>query len=693
MRKLSTTLVLTLLLLLAGAPKASAQRIVGELESNVDQQMVQGGDTASNEKRHRKVPHDIRAWTLQPVMGSRQDAVVDTLTHLFQNADHNEGRTGHYNSLANMGSPRLSRIYMERQDHDYLFLSPFDQFYVSNDRFKYFNTKSPFMNLNYQWAGSRDSGDDHFRALYTNNVGRRVNFGGLFHYIYGKGYYDHQSTSFMDGTGWASYVGDRYDLHFHYTHNFMKMGENGGIEDERYITNPEAFSQSYRTGDIPVRLNATWNRQEHDLVYLNHRYHVGFTRTDSDSLGVHEEFVPVTTFFHTFQLGSYRKNYRSYETASTYYAHDYLAGSDSTNTRDRMTTMRNYVGVSLREGFNKYAVAGLTAYVGFENKRYNMPDTVAGLTAADGTGPQVTRLKRTENNVLVGGRVERELGRYVQWHADAEFTIAGDRAGDLRLSGQARLNLPLLGDTAHVTLFGRLLHQTPDSYYSHYHSRYAWWDHSLDRIISQRIGGQLDFPKTGTRLRGAVENIKNYTYLADTGSPVSTTTSGSADVTLYNHETVVRQEGGNVQVVSLLLEQNFQLGILHLDNEVIFQTSTNEDVLPLPKLNLFHNLYIDFRIAHVLGCQLGGTLTYFSEYDAPDYSPAVGLFTTQNADHRVKIGNYPIVSAYLNFDLKLTRFYVQYYHANQGNGRYFWAPGYPMNPACVRFGISWNFYD
>ena len=30
---------------------------------------------------------------------------------------------------------------------------------------------------------------------------------------------------------------------------------------------------------------------------------------------------------------------------------------------------------------------------------------------------------------------------------------------------------------------------------------------------------------------------------------------------------------------------------------------------------------------------------------------------------------------------------------SKSDGRYFWAPGYPMNPTTLRFGLSWNFFD
>ena len=69
------------------------------------------------------------------------------------------------------------------------------------------------------------------------------------------------------------------------------------------------------------------------------------------------------------------------------------------------------------------------------------------------------------------------------------------------------------------------------------------------------------------------------------------------------------------------------------------------------------------------------------------------MFCNHDPSHVEKIGNFPIISIYANFDLKKCRFYVQYYHANAGTNRYFWAPGYPASPTGVHFGLSWNFYD
>ena len=141
--------------------------------------------------------------------------------------------------------------------------------------------------------------------------------------------------------------------------------------------------------------------------------------------------------------------------------------------------------------------------------------------------------------------------------------------------------------------------------------------------------------------------------------------------------------------------QGFKWGILNIDTETTYQHSSNEAVLHLPALNVYANLYIKFKIAKVLNTELGADVIYFTRYYAPDYSPAIGQFCLQNPQDRVKTGDYPIASIYANFLLKQTRFYVKYQHINEGSGdrNYFLVPHYPLNPAILWFGLSWNFYN
>lgn len=666
----------------------SAQRIVGELESNTDMQMTPGDSTLDNKdkKENKFVPVDVRAWNIDNVYGNRIDIAVDTTLHQFHNSNLSEGLNGHYNHLGNLGSPRINRIFMERTDNDeFIFLRPFSQFYIPTDKFIFYNTKSPYLNATYNFCGSKTTGDDHIKVIYTNNIGKRINIGCLFDYMYGQGYYANQSTSYMGASTWASYLGDSYDFHFYYTHNFMKLAENGGITDEEYITKPENMKQSYNSDDIPTWLSKTWSKQEHDIIHFNHRYNIGFTREEGDSTNIHEVFVPVTSIFHTFDLRYVRRGYIAYSTPDNYHTYTYLS-NDSTNDRTKDFVMKNIVGLSLREGFNKYAAAGLNAYIGFEHQSFEMPDTVV-TTYENNTGLPYKH-KVSENSMSIGGQLIRTQGTMLHYNVNAEFTMTGERSGDFSVVGKGELNIPVMGDTAQLVINAYIKNQKPSYYFRHYHSTHAWWDIDFDKEMRTRIEGQLTIPHTQTILTVGVENIKNYTYFQNTGEQYTTgSTKG------YNNNVTPRQSSDNIQVISANLRQNFKLGILHIDNDITYQNSSKGNVLPLPTLSLYSNLYICFRMAKVLNCELGGDIKFFTEYNAPDYSPVISQFMVQNQQNLIKIGNYPIISAYVNLDLKRTRFYIQYYHANQSNGRYFLAPGYPINPSCIRAGISWNFYD
>ena len=142
--------------------------------------------------------------------------------------------------------------------------------------------------------------------------------------------------------------------------------------------------------------------------------------------------------------------------------------------------------------------------------------------------------------------------------------------------------------------------------------------------------------------------------------------------------------------------QNFRLGPLNWENVVTYQNSSNQEVLPLPALNVFSNLFLKFKIARVLNVELGGCVTYFTKYEAPDYLPMLNQFAIQqNADSRIELGGYPFVDVYANMQLKRARFFIAMTHVNAGSGTkmQFLTPHYPMNNRTFRMGVSWTFIN
>lgn len=639
------------------------------------------------------VPIGLFAWKIDERLGNTLEAPVDTVQHAFQNTNDTGGPTGHYTYLGNLGAPRISHVFFERKEtSQFFFTDPYDFTVKRPEDIVYTNTKSPFTNLTYYKQGDGRYGEERFKAYFAVNVNKRLGFGFDIDYTYGRGKYTSQSTALFNGNLFAYYRGDNYDMHFSFINENLKVAENGGIADDRYITHPLEMAEgrkTYATYDIPINLNDIWNKNTGYHAFLTHRYNLGFYRdiTQENDTVSRSEFVPVTSFIHTVKLDMNRRKYISYDKNQnqTYFQNNFL-GNDSTDVTKHLS-IKNTVGVSLREGFNKWAKAGLTAFMSFEHRRFTLTDTL------DGTAGRRIPTDHKENILSVGGQLIKEKGKTLHYNVLGEVALIGEDAGQFSIEGQGDLNFRLFGDTVRLIANAYVKNLNPTFYYRHFHSKHYWWDNNdLSKIMRTRIEGKLNIDRWRTQLKVGVENIKNYTYLDNTSIQVT----DKQDKVSYKNNIAVSQHSGNIQVFNAALRQDFKLGILHLDNEIVYQKSSNQQVLPLPDLVLYHNLYIQFGLAKkVLNIELGADVRYFTQYYAPDYAPAIGQFYLQNPDTRFKLGGYPLVNAYLTLHLKRTRIFVQMYNLIQGTGEksYFLAPHYPLNPRILKLGLSWNFFD
>ncbi len=102
--------------------------------------------------------------------------------------------------------------------------------------------------------------------------------GFKFDYIYGRGYYQNQSTAHFNYSMYGSYIGERYNAHLLFSTNHEKVAENGGITDDKYITHPEEFQDNFTESDIPTAMQKNWNLNDNLHLFFTHRYNVGFNR-------------------------------------------------------------------------------------------------------------------------------------------------------------------------------------------------------------------------------------------------------------------------------------------------------------------------------------------------------------------------------------------------------------------------------
>ena len=651
------------------------------------------------------IPIGLYQWKVTRRLGNIVPIPVDTLHAGFQNTNDPAGPTGQYNYLGNLGSPRMSRIFFDRKEESqFFFTDPYDQSVLRPEDVTFTNTFSPYTNLTYYKSFQNRNSEERFKSYFAINANKRLGFGFYIDYLYGRGMYNNQSTAFFNGGLFASYRGDKYDMHFIFNNDNLKMRENGGIADDRYITDPLGMAEGkkqYQSTDIPTVLNKVWNHNTSYHAFLTHRFNLGFykdkEKTDSlasdklsianDSIEAEREFVPVTSFIHTLELDFNGRKYITQDDAQNrqYFEHTYF-GNDSID-QNRRTSVRNTFGIALREGFNKWAKAGLTAFLTHEYRDFTLPDST--------DVPDQRIIKHYKENVVyVGGELLKEQGKLLHYKVLGEYAVAGEDAGQFRLEGNGDLNLNLLGDSVCLDVNAYIKNLNPVFYYRNFHSKHYWWDNSdLSKIMRTRVEGKLNFNRLGTTLRAGVENIKNYTYLANTSVPV---TNSNGEIISFKNNAAVRQHSGNIQVFTAMLQQKLKLGIFHLDGEVTYQKSSEPSILPLPELSAYGNLYLHAGLVkNVLKVSLGADVRYFTKYNAPDYSPVIGQFYLQNPENTVAIGGCPMVNVYANLHWKRTRIFVMMYNVNQnsGNSRYFLAPHYPISPRILKLGISWNFFD
>ena len=649
------------------------------------------------------IPIGLYQWKVTRRLGNIIPVPVDTLHAGFQNTNDPAGPTGQYNYLGNLGAPRMSRIFFDRKEESqFFFTDPYDQTVLRPEDVTFTNTLSPYTNLTYYKSFNNRNSEERFKSYFAMNANKRFGFGFYVDYLYGRGMYNNQSTAFFNGGLFASYRGDKYNLHFIFNNDNLKMRENGGITDDRYITDPLGMAEGkkqYQSTDIPTVLNKVWNHNRSYHAFLTHRYNLGFYKEKTDSLVNNDssvdndstenlkEFVPVTSFIHTLELDFNGRKYVTQDDAQNrqFFEHTYF-GNDSID-RNRRTSVRNTFGISLREGFNKWAKAGLTAFLTHEYRDFTLPDTT------DVPNQRVIKHYK-ENIVYVGGELLKEQGKFLHYKVLGEFAVAGEDAGQFRLEGNGDLNLNILGDSVRLDVNAYMKNLNPVFYYRNFHSKHYWWDNSdLSKIMRTRVEGKLSFKRLGTTLRAGVENIKNYTYLANTSVPVA---NSSGEIISFKNNAAVKQYSGNIQVFTAMLQQKLKFGIFHLDGEVVYQKSSEQSILPLPELSAYGNIYIHGNLVkNVLQASLGADVRYFTKYNAPDYSPVIGQFYLQNPENTVAIGGCPMVNVYANLHWKRTRIFLMMYNVNQntGNSRYFLAPHYPISPRILKLGISWNFFD
>ncbi|GAB1415903.1 putative porin [Paludibacter sp.] len=607
------------------------------------------------EKKNQPLPKRITTWQVKGLFASVDSIPVDTAHLNFQNDNHIDKFSISNLYRGNLGSPIKSKVYFDQpEQNEFIFADAYYPYIAQIQTATFFNTTTPFSSLYYLSGGTNYHEDEQIKFLFTVNANKKLNFGTTLDYIYARGEYPKLSAKRFAGSLFGTFDGKKYKATAFLSSNNHNNFENGGIADTKYING----SIKYPPNNIPVNIDGFSNYRQNQLFY-NHQYNIGIERVvriDEDS--VRMDYVPVTIFAHTLKVDDYQKKYFEPKVENKFYENSYLPFT-TTNDTASLLVISNQLSVSMAEEFNKWLKFGLTAYIQNDFFRY-------------GYLLDSTLHKKNYNNTRLGGVLSKSSGDLLRYNILGELTFLGRNAGDVRLEGDLSSYFNLWNQKINLEAQGFIRRNEPSEFLRFYNSNHFKWHNNFDKVYNTRLGGTFAIPTLDFKFNLSIENVTNFVY--------------------FDEKALPKQYSGNIQILAANLKQNFHIGSFTLENNAVYQLSSNQFVLPLPELTLYHNLYYHGLWFKVLSMQFGVDVRYHTAYYAQSYMPATGQFYVQD---KIKIGNYPVMNVYVNAHLKRTRFFAQYYHVNQlfMTGDYYSMPYYPINPATFRMGLTWNFYD
>ena len=622
---------------------------------------------------------NVRAWRMVDDFTLADTIAVDTLTNLHQINNRIWLRNVANTTLGNLGSPSISAYYptIKRNDGN-IFYNTLAEFIEYPNDFIFYDTKTPYTNITYQMGYPKRRSEEYVHVLFTQNVTPNWNVGAKYSLSTAIGRYQAQRADHTQVRFWSSADGDYYSHNLTMQYSRHELRENGGILDDNYVLYPDSFMYD-KADDLPVQfMDVNNNRSIYQLHYA-HRLNIGFVeRMEADSTTYD---VPVATAFHTLHIDKSHREFKVGNIAQ-YESLDYfnelfpniLCDPRRTDDSEKYMLISNMFQLKMNEEFNSLLRFGLRAYICNEVRQYRWEAESDSLYNEELERYELRKHRNKENRVTtnIGGQIFKNIGEAIRWNAGAKLYIQGYRTGDFELTGHLSSAFPIGKIKTEIFADAKMEMRSPELFEEEYCSNHYRWHNSLERPKSFDYSGGLRIPtiKMEARVFGATLNNRIY----------------------FDEKSLPAQKDGVLQVMGAYLYKHSEIIGFNNITRLTVQSTTDEDVLALPSFALYSTNFYERLLFGVLTFQIGFDVRYNTKYYAPSYTPATMQFHTQK-DRRV--GNYGYFDPFINMQLKRCRAYLKYEHVNYnwGSDDYFNAVHYPANPATMKFGISWNFYD
>lgn len=574
-------------------------------------------------------------------------------------------------SLGVSGSAMQYYNYFKREESEiFPFLTPYLPYTYTTETIPFYNVKTPYTELAY-WGtlfANKLKEETNIKFLHTQNITPAFNFSILYQRYGGNGILSYEETDNRTFAITGNYLGKKYVAQGGYIFSRVKRDENGGITDPTQVLDTLIDSKT-----LSVALSDANTQVKKNTFFITQSYSIPFKFMQKrDSLGRRDSINvnKITTAYigHTGEFTTYTKSYDDYialtdSTGRALYNNNFFINPTTTSDSARILQLENRVFLRLQPWANDAIISKLDVGLGYQYLNYY------------GFNPSYFtegNKNSSQNNTYLYFGANGNLKEYFSWGGLGVYNFAGYYRNNLSIDGNMRLSAYPVDGGIHLDGKIHISNRRPNYFYNNYYSNHYIWENDFKNTTTTKIEAKLSIPLYNLEAEVGYALLNNNVYLDSLA--------------------MATQNAEAMSILTASLRKDFKIGILHLNNQALFQLSSNQEVMPLPKFALKLRYYIELPVVKdVLQMQIGANVTFNTKYYAPAYSPALGMFYNQQDE---EIGDNPYIDAFVNLQWKRASIFVKYINAAQGwpTSDYFSAYRYLQPETALKFGIHWPFY-
>lgn len=573
-----------------------------------------------------------------------------------------------YVSLGNSGSAVRNIIVTPRMKAGFdAGFHAYDIYGFTHENARYYTTTKPYTEMNYL-VGSKQ--EQIIGVTHTQNRTERFNFAIDYRKVNAPGYFRSQNTNHDTYRLTSRYQSKskRYNAYLSFYFNKLNGGENGGIRNDSFMTNPR-FSQrktidvnlgnteQVQYGFFGTTINVKSSYRETG-IQLQQQYDWG----KGDTIHVNDttdyyKFDPVFRVQHTLSLNTSDYQFLDKAMDETFYTRHYNFA---------------YIQNGMIEAQHKWRTLGNDVSLVQFPVRGNQGHFIkAGARFENTTGTFLDADIKFSNLAIHGEYRNKTRNQQWDFSAKGEFYVVGQNIGDYSVSGM--LSRKLNEKLGNISLLVRNVNTEPSYVYKYFNSnRDSWYNDNLGKENITQLQFSADNRKLKYNLAVNYFIYSNYTYFRD-----------------YYHSA---QAGGIFNLLQIVFNKQFTVGHFNWYADVALQQVHGNGPMNVPSIWTRHRFAYENKLFNNLNLMTGIEARYNTDYYADDYSPLLGQFVYQK-EQKIKY-SFPDLAAFVHFRIKSFSAYIRGENLNTFFAQNNYAASlYPYNDFAFRLGIRWWFIN